>query len=263
MSHVEEEGEIEYTDDLIVNLELRWGEGFLSPGGADEVGRLIEDIDIAGFDVLDVGCGVGGIDRLLAGEYGAKRVLGLDVEWPLLDRAKKASKQAGLDDRLSFELVKPGPLPIKDHTFDMVFSKDAIIHIENKDEFYAEAFRVLRPGGYLIVGDWFRGEDAFSEEMDLWTESNGVTFSMGTLQQAVVLAKQAGFIEVKSRDRNDWYCGYARDELERIKGPLWGQYVELFGQEDAGACVEGAQLRMLAAEQGHLRPGHIRGRRPF
>ena len=110
---------------------------------------------------------------------------------------------------------------------------------------------------------YFRGEDAFSEEMDLWTESNGVTFSMGTLQQTVVLAKQAGFIEVKSRDRNDWYCGYARDELERIKGPLWGQYVELFGQEDAGACVEGAQLRMLAAEQGHLRPGHIRGRRPF
>ncbi len=259
MTHVEE-GEVEYTEGLIANLELRWGEGFLSPGGVDEVARLFEGIDIAG---LDVGCGVGGIDVLLASQYSARQILGLDVEQPLLDRANEASNQAGLADLLSFELVNPGPLPVKDHMFDVVFSKDAIIHIENKAELYAEAFRVMRPGGHLVIGDWFRGEDTFSEEMDLWIENNGVTFSMGTLQQAVVLAKHAGFIGVQTSDRNDWYCGYTRDELERIKGPLWEQYVELFGEEDAGACVEGAHLRMVVAEQGQLCPGHIRGRKPF
>lgn len=258
-----EDGEIEYTEDLIANLELRWGEGFLSPGGADEVAKLLEGIDIAGLDVLDIGCGVGGIDVLLAGKYGAKRVLGLDVERPLLDRAKEASKQAGLADRLSFELVNPGPLPVRDQMFDVVFSKDSIIHIENKVELYAEAFRILRPGGYFIIGDWYRGDDSFSTEMEIWVENNGVTFSMDTLQHAAVLAKQTGFIEIQTRDRNDWYRGYARGEFERIEGPLWKQYVELFGQEDAAACVEGAQLRMVVAEQGQLRPGHIRGRRPF
>ena len=258
-----EEGEIEYTDDLIANLELRWGEGFLSPGGADEIAKLLEGVDIADLDVLDIGCGVGGIAVLLAGEYGAKSILGFDVEQPLLDRASEASKQAGLNDCLSFELVNPGPLPVGDHTFDVVFSKDSIIHIEGKSELYAEAFRVLRPGGYLIVGDWFRGKDDFSAEMKSWVENNGVTFSMGTLQHAAVLVNEAGFIEVETRDRNDWYRGYARDEYKRIKGPLWKQYVELFGKDDAGACVEGALLRMTVAQQGQLRPGHIRGRKPF
>jgi SAM-dependent methyltransferase len=261
MTHVEE-GEVFYTEGLIANLELRWGEGFLSPGGVDEVARLFEGIDIAGLDVLDVGCGVGGIDVLLASQYGARHILGLDVERPLLDRAREVSKQVGLADLLSFELVNPGPLPVEDHMFDVVFSKDAIIHIENKAELYAEAFRVIRPGGHLVIGDWFRGEDTLSEEMDLWIENNGV-FSMSTLRQAAKLVEQAGFIGVQTSDRNDWYCGYARDELERIKGPLWEQYVELFGEEDAGACVEGAHFRMLVAEQGQLRPGHIRGRKPF
>lgn len=47
----------EYDDQLTVFLEAVWGEGFMSPGGTDEVDRYLTDIDLAGRSVLDIGCG--------------------------------------------------------------------------------------------------------------------------------------------------------------------------------------------------------------
>ena len=47
----------EYDDRAIRFLEALWGEGFLSPGGPDEVRRIVEDIDFSGKRVLDIGCG--------------------------------------------------------------------------------------------------------------------------------------------------------------------------------------------------------------
>jgi hypothetical protein len=41
-------------------LEMIWGDGFMSPGGPDEVMRIVAGHDIAGCSVLDIGCGLGG-----------------------------------------------------------------------------------------------------------------------------------------------------------------------------------------------------------
>ena len=60
-----EHQEIEYDDTLVAMLEMIWGEGFLSPGGAEEVALLLEGEYISGKKVIDIGCGIGGIDVLL------------------------------------------------------------------------------------------------------------------------------------------------------------------------------------------------------
>ena len=69
-----------YPPRLIAMLESVWGEGFLSPGGAEEVARVVGGLDLAGKAVLDIGCGAGGIDIALVRQHGAGHVLGLDVE---------------------------------------------------------------------------------------------------------------------------------------------------------------------------------------
>ena len=50
------EHEDEYTDNYVGALELVWGDGFLSPGGKDELALFLEGLDISGKEVLDVGC---------------------------------------------------------------------------------------------------------------------------------------------------------------------------------------------------------------
>src|SRR3970040_531299 len=78
----------EYSKALIDFLEVLWGEGYLSPGGAAGVARVLDNLDLAGKSVLDIGCGSGGIALSLAADYGAARVVGIDVEETVLGRAR-------------------------------------------------------------------------------------------------------------------------------------------------------------------------------
>ena len=52
-------------------LEELWGDGFLSPGGKDEVNRVLEGIDLRGLRVLDIGSGSGACAILFVSEHGA------------------------------------------------------------------------------------------------------------------------------------------------------------------------------------------------
>src|SRR5579859_556937 len=69
----------EYDEAMVAALELLWGEGFLSPGGPAEIAEILKGGSIAGKSVLDIGCGIGGIDLLLATQYNATRVIGIDI----------------------------------------------------------------------------------------------------------------------------------------------------------------------------------------
>ena len=55
-----------YHDKMVGMVQALWGEGFLSPGGPDEVARLVAGSDFTGKSVLDIGCGAGGIDIALS-----------------------------------------------------------------------------------------------------------------------------------------------------------------------------------------------------
>ena len=193
----------EYSDTMIDLLALVWGEGFLSPGGPGEVAELLQGIDVAGKRVLDVGCGAGGIELLLARDYGAAEVLGIDVEAPVLEHARRLIARRGLADRVRFEQVSPGPLPFADQSFDVVFSKDAVIHIPDKEAWCRDMFRLLRPGGILVASDWMRIDEAPpSAEMLAYMDIEGLSFSMSALPRYGAALAAAGFQQVQLRDRN-------------------------------------------------------------
>jgi phosphoethanolamine N-methyltransferase len=247
----------EYTGDAIEAYELRWGEGFLSPGGAEEVARMLEGADLRGREVLDIGCGVGGADVVLVRDHGAGHVLGIDVERPALDRAAARAESAGLTDRLSFQLVAPGPLPFAAAAFDVVFSKEAIIHVADKAALFAEVLRVLRPGGGFVVSDWFRSSAPFSEEMTAYVESGHLTFNMETLEATAETLRRIGFAQVTTRDRHAWYRERAHEELARAEGPDRQKLAAFLGAAEAEKWIARMRAKAVAVDQGHLRPGHI------
>lgn len=255
--------EAEYGREQIQFLETLWGEGFLSPGGPDEVALVLDGVGSEGCDVLDIGCGTGGIDILLLREYGARRVTAVDIEPRVLERGRELAGKYGLSDRLEFVAIEPGPLPFDDGAFDFVFSKDAMIHIADKEELFRDVHRVLKPGGILAASDWMRrDENPPSKEMEAYIAAEGLSFAMASLPRYRAALEAAGFVDIEVRDRNAWYRQQARREMGALSGPLKERMVALVGEEDVEHAIDIWRKMLVVLESGEHRPGHFRGRKP-
>ena len=252
----------EYDAAMQTLLQLLWGEGFLSPGGAAEVAYLLEGSDIAGCSVLDIGCGLGAVDELLITRHGARAVLGVDVDPGLLATMARRIERAGLQEQVTCLCVKPGRLPLANGSFDAVISKDAIVQIPDKAAVFADAYRLLRPGGSLLVSDWLRGGGgAYSAEMLEYFRLEGLAYNMANVAETTATLARVGFVEIEARDRSAWYRDLARRELAALEGELRPLVAERIGADKAEHFVKNWRQLVLVLERGELRPTHLKARK--
>ena len=251
-----------YHNRLVALLEDVWGKGFLSPGGPQEIARLVAGIDLSGKSVLDIGCGAGGIDVTLVRDHGAGYVTGIDVEDGVIAHARRHIAAEGLTDRIGLVKVAPGPLPFPPGTFDIVFSKDSIVHIPDKHALMAEVARVLRPGGWFIASDWLIGHDGTpSPEMQAYIAAEGLDFGMASPARYRAAMEAAGFNDITITSRNPWYRQVARDELARMRGPWRETAAKALGQDFVDHNIEIWERMLVVLDQGEHCPTHLRGRR--
>jgi len=258
----ESDDQIYYTDQFTTWCELDFGEGFLAPGGREEVAKIIEGIDLIGKEVLDIGVGLAGPTCLLVEKHGASHVTGIDVETPVLKRAAKTVETHGLKDRVVLKCVEPGELSFANESFDIVFSKDSIVHIRDTAALFRDIYRVLRPGGWVAISDWYCGDDPFTDEMSVWVEQLGLDIAIKSLETDQTRCAEAGFVDVATLDRNAWYHEFCRDMVQQLRGALYATYVEVLGEDGARDALAEWEREVVVTSQGQLRPGHLRGRKP-
>ncbi len=103
--------------------------------------------------ILDVGCGIGGSSLYLAEKFGA-RVTGITLSPVQANRAKERAQAAGLQAQADFQVANALDLPFADDSFDLVWSLESGEHMPDKVKFLQECYRVLKPGGQLILATW-------------------------------------------------------------------------------------------------------------
>ena len=244
-------------------LEFIWGDGFLSPGGPEDVATLIGEVDLRGRSVLDIGSGLGGIDLLLVVRHGAAQVVGIDVQEGLVTTARARAEAKGFADRISYQLVEPGPLPFGAGTFDVVFSKDSIVHIPDKPALYRDILRVLKPGGRFLASDWlFAANAARNPAMLDWLSIVKLDFAFITPAMAEAALAAAGFVDVAVVDRNADLRELNRREVEALSGPLRDELAQIVGRDMAESRLGSARGRQEVLDRGLLLPSHIRARKP-
>eukprot|EP00918_Siedleckia_nematoides_P067915 GHVU01147762.1.p2 GENE.GHVU01147762.1~~GHVU01147762.1.p2 ORF type:complete len:180 (+),score=18.43 GHVU01147762.1:1285-1824(+) len=100
----------------------------------------------------DVGCGIGGSAMALRTKFGC-RVTGIDVTSNAIAIAKERLEENGEtangQDQLKFEVMDVFKAPYEENSFDLIYSKDAILYIPNKDTLFRLFHKWLKPGGQV------------------------------------------------------------------------------------------------------------------
>ena len=156
-----------------------------------------------GETVLDLGSG-GGIDCFLAadrvGESG--RVIGLDMTEEMIEKATKTAEQNGYGN-VEFRLGQIEEMPVETASVDWVISNCVINLSPEKKSVFAETFRVLRPGGRLLISDMVAEDlpDAMREDISAWA---GCVSGAVTEDEYLGMIRAAGFEQVEIVDRLDY-----------------------------------------------------------
>lgn len=157
---------------------------------------LISDKD----HVLDAGCGVGGSSLWLAKNIGC-RVTGITLSEKQMKQAEQSALKQGLM-HIDFFQEDYTNTRFPSASFDVIWAIESVCYAQNKANFLNEAYRLLKPGGRIIVADFFKAPDLEGKDKQLiekmaygWAVSD-----FATIENFKVHAEKTGFAKIAIED---------------------------------------------------------------
>jgi SAM-dependent methyltransferase len=156
-----------------------------------------------GETVLDLGSG-GGIDAFLAarevGDTG--KVIGVDMTSEMISKSR-SNAAVGAYRNVEFRLGEIESLPVADATVDVIISNCVINLSPDKPRVFAEAFRVLKPGGRLAISDivaFAELPDEVKSDLALYT---GCVAGASTVSEVESMLAASGFVDVRVSPKDE------------------------------------------------------------
>jgi ubiquinone/menaquinone biosynthesis C-methylase UbiE len=164
--------------------------------------EIIEALGLtADSHVLDLGSGLGGPARTLA-ELTGCTVTGVDLTAEFCEVATALSEWTGLSERTRFRVRDATTTGLPDAAVDAAMTVHVAMNISDKHALYAEAFRVLRPGGRFVVYDVLQGEGGDVHYPVPWANDPSTSF-LATPEDMRDLLPEAGFEVISEVDSSD------------------------------------------------------------
>lgn len=155
----------------------------------------------SGDHILDAGCGVGGSSIFLAQTFDCI-VTGISLSEKQVASAQKNAIRFGIDKQCRFSIADYTKTGFPDASFDAVWALESVCHALSKKDFLAEAFRVLKPGGKLIMADGFKKKDLQENEhqfLQQWLQGWSI-HDLESIENMEVFASAIGYKQIQKRD---------------------------------------------------------------
>ncbi|XP_058868000.1 uncharacterized protein LOC117398653 isoform X1 [Acipenser ruthenus] len=241
----------QYSRRGILRYEKIFGRGFISTGGARTTEEFVDMLALLpGQRVLDVGCGIGGGDFYMARKFGAS-VLGIDLSSNMVEIAMERSVEENLPS-VQFEVGDATRRLFPECSFDVVYSRDTILHIADKLALFKQFYSWLKPGGKLLISDYCCGEKPWTPAFQDYVKQRG--YILYTPPQYGRFLEEAGFGRVRAEDRTAQFVEVIKEELRRAE-TLREEFIQEFSEEDYSYIVQGWMEKLQRCEQGDQRWG--------
>lgn len=143
--------------------------------------------------VLEVGSGLGAGAALIAQEFKPASMTGVDASKHQVSNAKKNQ-----GDTVSFYQGAAENLPFESNSFDVIMSIEAAQHFQSMEQFYEQAYRVLMPGGRIIVTTFFATHQAAIASLkNLIPSVNNDVNKLTDITENINFLSKKGFINLK------------------------------------------------------------------
>ncbi|TVU35439.1 hypothetical protein EJB05_17328 [Eragrostis curvula] len=241
---------VQYKTSGILRYERIFGEGYVSTGGVETTKEFVDKLDLKpGHKVLDVGCGIGGGDFYMAENYDA-HVVGIDLSINMVSFALE--RAIGRKCSVEFEVADCTTKTYPANSFDVIYSRDTILHIQDKPSLFKSFFKWLKPGGKVLISDYCRSPGKPSEEFAAYIKQRG--YDLHDVETYGQMLKNAGFHDVIAEDRTDQFLSVLERELAEFEKNKH-DFLSDFSQEDYDDIVNGWKAKLQRSSAGEQRWG--------
>lgn len=213
-----------------------------------------------GCTVLDIGCGFGATSLYLARKYGA-RATGITISQVQVDMARKAAIEAKADAK--FLLMDAEALHFS-QLFDLLWSVESISHYHDRRSFFANAARLLKPGGTFAVIDWFKkpGLSGAETRKSIQPIERGMFVELDTMDEYESYLVGSG-LQIAHRQDLTRQCAKTWDlGLAVIREKSFWALAAKFG-EDFLTYLKAFRAMRAGFASGHFVYGLLVARKPF
>jgi len=153
--------------------------------------------------ILDIGCGLGGPARYFAHRFHCT-VSGIDITQPFVEAANKLTHLLGMKDRVIIKHGDGHHLPYADGVFDGAYTQHVTMNVADRAQFFAEAYRVLKPGAFFALTEHGLGPGGEPHYPVPWSEDGRGSYLVSPAETCALL-EAAGFVEIVVEDTGAKY----------------------------------------------------------